>query len=168
MNIFLRILGIALIVVSVLLLFAVPAAGVIGVIIGVFCILRSSPRIAEKIKQSHVKAVEKLKINNETPTAPIRKITLQEQSTENRIRMEEAGLKLYVWSTSGDERVCDACRIMDEKLCRWESSFVFSEDGGKTWKRRPEGAVMSHPGQCEACRCRCTSLSYEPELLGEI
>ena len=88
------------------------------------------------------------------------------RTERDRLRMEKAGLKLYVWSTCGDERVCDACKIMDEKLCRWESPFVFSEDGGRTWKRRPEGAIMMHPGQHEGCRC--TSLAYHPEIVGEI
>ena len=82
--------------------------------------------------------------------------------------MEEAKLKLYVWSTCGDERVCDACKIMDDKLCRWESPYVFSDDGGKTWKRRPKGAVMTHPGEHKECNCRCTSMAYHPELVGDI
>jgi hypothetical protein len=93
---------------------------------------------------------------------------LRELSNSDRSRMETAGLKLYVWSTCGDERVCDACKIMDEKLCRWESSYVFSEDGGKTWKRRPNGAIMMHPGQHEGCKCRCTPMAYYPELVGEM
>lgn len=67
--------------------------------------------------------------------------TIKNFSDDNQKRMEASGLKLYVWSTCGDERVCDECKIMDEKLCRWESSFVYSDDGGESWKRRPKGAV---------------------------
>ncbi|MDR0473431.1 MAG: hypothetical protein LBH43_07155 [Treponema sp.] len=97
---------------------------------------------------------------------------LMELALETQKRMQSSGLKFYVWSTCGDERVCDACKIMDEKLCRWESPFVYSEDSGKIWKRRPKGAKMTHPGQGDGCTdhcgCRCTSLAYEPELLGEM
>jgi hypothetical protein len=62
---------------------------------------------------------------------------------------------------------------MDQKLCRWDDSTVYSEDGGKTWKHRPKGAILMHPGHHEGCpgryeSCRCTAISYYPELVGEL
>jgi hypothetical protein len=92
-------------------------------------------------------------------------------------RMESAGLSMYIWSTSGDERVrgydggiypdaVPSHYLMDEKLCRWDDSGVYSEDGGKTWIDRPAGAVQLHPGQ--DYQCRCTALAYWQEIIGEV
>jgi hypothetical protein len=80
-------------------------------------------------------------------------------------RMEDAGLSMYIWSTGGDERVRESHALMDEGLCRWDDSSVYSDDGGKTWKPRPAGAVLLHPGQ--DYQCRCTALSYWDELVDE-
>jgi hypothetical protein len=87
-------------------------------------------------------------------------------SKEERERMESAGLKLYEWSTCGDERVRPSHALMDRKLCRWSDPAVYSDDEGKTWKARPQGAPLVHPGEEEGCRC--TALSYEKEIVGEI
>jgi len=80
-------------------------------------------------------------------------------------RMEEVGLTMYVWETSGDERVRESHELIDGALCRWDDSTVFSQDGGKTWIDRPSGAVMLHPGI--DYQCRCTATSYWQELVGE-
>jgi hypothetical protein len=42
---------------------------------------------------------------------------------------------------------------------------VYSDDGGKTWKPRPSGAVLLHPGI--DFQCRCTAIAYWQELVGE-
>jgi hypothetical protein len=55
---------------------------------------------------------------------------------------------------------------MDEGLCRWDDSSVYSDDGGKTWKPRPAGAVRLHPG--EDYQCRCCALSYWQEIVDEV
>ena len=92
-------------------------------------------------------------------------------------RMESAGLSMYIWSTSGDERVrgdpggffpdADPSHyVMDNKLCRWDDPTVYSEDGGKTWIDRPHGAVKLHPG--EDYNCRCTAMAYWNELVDEV
>jgi SPP1 gp7 family putative phage head morphogenesis protein len=81
-------------------------------------------------------------------------------------RMESAGLSMYEWMTSGDERVRESHRIMDGLLCRWDDPTVYSDDGGKTWKDRPSGAVLLHPG--DDFQCRCTSLAYWQEIVGEV
>jgi SPP1 gp7 family putative phage head morphogenesis protein len=81
-------------------------------------------------------------------------------------RMEAVGLNMYIWSTSGDERVRDSHANIDEALCRWDDSSVYSEDGGKTWKERPASWVQLHPGQ--DYQCRCCALSYWNELVDEV
>jgi uncharacterized protein with gpF-like domain len=96
-----------------------------------------------------------------------------------QMRMESVGLTMYIWETSGDERVRGTPKeeggiypnarpshyLMDEKLCRWDNSSVCSEDGGKTWIDRPDGAVLLHPG--DDYQCRCTATAYWQELVGE-
>jgi uncharacterized protein with gpF-like domain len=92
-------------------------------------------------------------------------------------RMEAAGLSMYIWSTSGDERVRGdpsgfypdaepSHHVMDGKLCRWDDPTVYSEDDGKTWIDRPYDAVKLHPG--EDFNCRCTALAYWSEIVDEV
>lgn len=92
-------------------------------------------------------------------------------------QMEEVGLEMYVWETSGDERVrgnpngkypqaSPSHFLMDGLLCRWDDAGVCSKDGGKTWESRPANAVKLHPGQ--DIQCRCIALVYMPELLFEV
>ena len=92
-------------------------------------------------------------------------------------RMEAAGLSMYIWSTSGDERVRGdpsgffpdaepSHYVMDNLLCRWDDPTVYSEDGGKTWINRPYNAVKLHPG--EDYNCRCTALAYWNEIVDEV
>lgn len=85
---------------------------------------------------------------------------LQGQITQGQ--MTEVGLEMYIWSTSGDERVRDSHQEMEGLLCRWDDANVYSEDGGKTWIDRPSGAVLLHPGQ--DIQCRCVALAYFPEI----
>lgn len=85
---------------------------------------------------------------------------LQGQITQGQ--MGELGLEMYVWSTSGDERVRPSHEGMEGLLCRWDDASVYSSDGGKTWIDRPSGAVLLHPGQ--DIQCRCVALSYFPEI----
>jgi uncharacterized protein with gpF-like domain len=91
-------------------------------------------------------------------------------------RMESVGLTMYIWETSGDERVRGdpegkypnskySHYIMDGALCRWSNDKVYSQDGGKTWIPRPPGAVLQHPGMDYLCRC--TAIAHWHELVGE-
>ena len=80
-------------------------------------------------------------------------------------RMEDIGLTMYEWSSSSDERVRESHALMDGKLCRWDDATVYSEDGGKTWKPRPSGAVLMHPGM--DYQCRCCALAWFNELIDE-
>jgi hypothetical protein len=92
-------------------------------------------------------------------------------------RMEAVGLDMYVWSTSGDERVrgdpgglYPSARpshyAMDGRLCRWDNPTVYSEDRGKHWIPRHSDWVQLHPGY--DYNCRCTALSYWDELVEEV
>ena len=72
---------------------------------------------------------------------------------------------MYVWDTSGDERVRESHAVMEGLLCRWDDATVCSYDGGRTWKPRPSGAVLMHPGM--DYQCRCCADAYFNELLDE-
>lgn len=79
--------------------------------------------------------------------------------------MQDAGLSMYVWDTSGDERVRESHTVMEGLLCRWDDATVCSYDGGRTWVPRPAGAVLMHPGM--DYQCRCCADAYFNELLDE-
>ena len=79
--------------------------------------------------------------------------------------MQDAGLSMYVWDTSGDERVRESHAVMEGLLCRWDDATVCSYDGGRTWKPRPSGAVLMHPGMDYQCRC-CADAWFD-ELIDE-
>ena len=85
--------------------------------------------------------------------------------TVTQKRMQDIGLSMYVWSTSGDERVRESHSVMEGLLCRWDDASVYSEDGGKTWQPRPAGAVLMHPGM--DYQCRCCALAWFNELIDE-
>ena len=88
---------------------------------------------------------------------------LKRLAKETQHRMEAIGLSMYVWSTCNDERVCKSCEKMDEKLCRWDDSTVYSRTKGKTWIPRPKGASLTHPGEKDGCRC--TSFAFWDEMV---
>lgn len=79
---------------------------------------------------------------------------------------EELGLELYVWDTSMDDRVRESHAVMQGLLCRWDDASVCSYDNGKTWVPRPADAVDLHPGQ--DIQCRCSALTFYPELIAEV
>ena len=89
-------------------------------------------------------------------------------------RQEEVGVETYYWSTAGDERVrgnpagpwknaVPSHFVMNGKLCQWGDRTVFSEDGGKTWKKRFGKMPIAHPG--EEIQCRCTAIpNFSPQV----
>ena len=69
-------------------------------------------------------------------------------------RQRSLGIQYYTWETSRDERVRESHRAMQGKLCRWDDATVYSDDGGKTWKKRSSiGGVQLHVGKDYQCRC---------------
>ncbi|MED6004922.1 MULTISPECIES: phage minor head protein [Enterobacteriaceae] len=71
-----------------------------------------------------------------------------------KARSQALGSKTYIWSGVGDERERDTHRAMNGKLCRWDDPTVYSDDDGKTWKKRRQiGGVELHPTEDYQCRC---------------
>lgn len=69
------------------------------------------------------------------------------------------GLDLYEWGGTGDERERDSHSALNGMLCKYSDPTVYSNDGGKTWKKRSTiGAFIGKPG--EDYQCRCLALPY--------
>ncbi|UBX48881.1 hypothetical protein LDO51_17360 [Providencia alcalifaciens] len=72
--------------------------------------------------------------------------------TESRSRA--LGLDLYEWGGAGDERERDSHFVLNGMLCKYSDPTVYSDDLGKTWKKRKSiGAFEGNPGQDYGCRC---------------
>lgn len=72
--------------------------------------------------------------------------------TESRSRA--LGLDLYEWGGAGDERERDSHFVLNNMLCKYSDPTVYSNDGGKTWKKRKSiGAYEGNPGTDYQCRC---------------
>lgn len=70
------------------------------------------------------------------------------------IRAKSIGSDTYTWSGSLDERERPSHKVMEGKLCKWSDATVYSDDGGKTWKKRSAiGGVGLHVGRDYRCRC---------------
>jgi len=64
------------------------------------------------------------------------------------------GLDLYDWGGTGDERERDSHSALNGMLCKYSDPTVYSDDGGKTWKKRKSiGAFEGKPGEDYQCRC---------------
>lgn len=83
-------------------------------------------------------------------------------------RQKSLGIQYYTWESSRDERVRPTHDEMQGKLCRWDDPTVYSDDGGKTWKKRSSiGGVQLHPGYDYQCRCSASpALDQVFEQLG--
>lgn len=88
-----------------------------------------------------------------------------------------AGISMYIWRTAGDERVrgmpggkwqyaIPSHWAMEGKLCRWDNSNVYSEDGGTTWLQRGSDMPLSHPGI--EIQCRCQAIPFFDLMVGVI
>ena len=54
----------------------------------------------------------------------------------NESRHRSLGLDLYEWGGTGDERERESHLKLNGKLCKYSDPTVYSDDGGKTWKKR--------------------------------
>lgn len=64
------------------------------------------------------------------------------------------GLDLYEWGGTGDERERDSHFVLNRMLCKYSDPTVYSDDDGKTWKKRSTiGAFIGKPGEDYQCRC---------------
>lgn len=85
--------------------------------------------------------------------------TAKANSDITQLRAEALGSKTYVWSSTNDERSRPDHDAMDGRLCRWDDPTVYSDDDGKTWKKRKSiGGVELHPGRDYNCRCVSTPI----------
>lgn len=83
-----------------------------------------------------------------------------------KLRNEELGIRTYTWVTSNDERVRDSHKALNGMLCKWDDDTVYSDDNGKSWKRRSGKMFIGKPG--DDINCRCTSRSNVVSLLDEL
>ncbi|MGD8707076.1 MAG: hypothetical protein PVI88_00145 [Nitrosopumilaceae archaeon] len=100
---------------------------------------------------------------------------LQGQFTQRR--QEDAGIDSYFWVTAGDERVrgnpagpwknaVPSHYIMSGVLCRWDNVTLYSENNGKTWKKRKAKMPKAHPGQ--EIQCRCSAIPNMIDLVEQV
>jgi hypothetical protein len=84
------------------------------------------------------------------------------------------GLPYYSWATALDERVrgrpggvypkaVPSHWDMQNKVCKWTDSSVYSPDRGKTWEPRTERMTKVHPGI--DWQCRCTAIPYDLDFI---
>ena len=85
----------------------------------------------------------------------------------DKTRQTSAGIEMYIWRTSKDQAVVGRPGglypkgnkkhgnhwKMEGKYCRWDDPTVFSEDEGRTWKKRTSEMPKKHPGEEIQCRC---------------
>jgi uncharacterized protein with gpF-like domain len=82
----------------------------------------------------------------------------------SKYQQTSLGMQTYYWHTMGDERVrgnpsgryskaIPQHYYIDNMLCSWDNPEVYSDDLGKTWKKRPASWVQTHPGFSIMCRC---------------
>lgn len=92
------------------------------------------------------------------------KFIARDQTSKLNAELTEArsnalGLDVYEWSGTGDERERKSHFVLNGMLCKYSDPTVYSDDGGKTWKKRSSiGAFIGKPG--EDYQCRCLSLPY--------
>lgn len=86
-------------------------------------------------------------------------------------RQQEAGVDLYEWSTSRDERVRDSHRVLDGKICTYADDTVYAESvedalAGNWLSRSSIDAFEGIPG--EDFQCRCEAIPVMAEVMQQI
>ncbi len=80
--------------------------------------------------------------------------TAKLNSALTETRQKALGIDLYDWGGAGDERERDSHFVLNGKTCKYSDPTVYSDDGGKTWKKRKSiGAFEGKPGDDYQCRC---------------
>ncbi|WP_202909616.1 phage minor head protein, partial [Yersinia pestis] len=79
--------------------------------------------------------------------------TAKLNSSLTQARSAALGVDLYEWGGAGDERERSSHFVLNGKTCKYSDPTVYSDDGGKTWKKRPGNAFIGHPGEDYQCRC---------------
>lgn len=74
-------------------------------------------------------------------------------------RNKKLGFDIYRWKGTGDERERDSHVVLNNMLCKYSDSTVYSDDEGKTWKKRK--TIGGYIGKCgEDYQCRCLAIPY--------
>ena len=71
---------------------------------------------------------------------------------------------MYTWVSMIDGVTRDEHRSLNGMVCRWNDDTVYSDDGGRTWRKRTGDMFVGQPGQ--DYNCRCTAVPFDPELDG--
>jgi SPP1 gp7 family putative phage head morphogenesis protein len=80
--------------------------------------------------------------------------TAKLNSALTETRSKALGLDLYEWGGAGDERERKSHFVLNGKTCKYSDPSVYSDDGGKTWKKRKSiGGFEGNPGEDYQCRC---------------
>lgn len=80
--------------------------------------------------------------------------TAKINSAFNEARERKLGIDIYRWSGTGDERERHSHFVLNGMLCKYSDPTVYSDDEGKTWKKRSSiGAYEGNPGTDYLCRC---------------
>lgn len=111
---------------------------------------------------------EEFKVSDGRAKVLARDQTSKMNTSLTAIRQTELGIDWYVWKTAEDERVVGRPGglypkisklhrnhyLMQNLLCQWKDPSVYSDDNGKTWKKRKPEMPQNHPGEDIMCRCR--------------
>ena len=74
-------------------------------------------------------------------------------------RNKKLGFDIYKWKGTGDERERDSHVVLNNMLCKYSDPTVYSDDEGKTWKKRK--SIGGYIGKCgEDYQCRCLAIPY--------
>ena len=74
-------------------------------------------------------------------------------------RNKKLGFDIYKWKGTADARERDSHRALNNMLCKYSDPTVYSDDEGKTWKKRK--SIGGYIGKCgEDYQCRCLAIPY--------
>ena len=111
---------------------------------------------------------EEFKVSDGRAKVLARDQTAKMNTSMTAIRQTNLGIDMYIWKTAEDERVVGRPGgkypkisklhrnhwMMQGLLCKWDDPTVYSDDKGKTWKKRLQQMPQTHPGVDIMCRCR--------------
>ena len=111
---------------------------------------------------------EEFKVSDGRAKVLARDQTSKMNTSISAIRQTNLGIDTYIWKTVEDERVVGRPGgkypkitklhrnhwMMQGLLCKWDDPTVYSDDKGKTWKKRLQQMPQNHPGVDIMCRCR--------------
>ncbi len=92
-------------------------------------------------------------------------VTITDRKAIDAIKAEESGFSCYEWLATNDMATRESHAALNGMICRYDDDSVYSDDGGKTWKKRTSGMYHGAPGT--DFNCRCTALPWVAELEDE-